>query len=197
LEWFRLGNLFDFQNGYAFKSDWFKDNGIRLLRNKNIGIGEIIWEDVARIPSHYKSEFERFSLNQGDLVLSLDRPIISSGLKLSFIRQKDLPALLLQRVARVKPLTNIINLHYLYYWFLSKYFLNIIDPGRSLGVPHISTTQLKKLVIALPPIDEQKRIILKLNELMVFCNHLETQIKESKENVDMLIQSILQEAFTA
>ena len=89
-----------FQNGYAFKSEWFQDEGVRLLRNQNVSHGELRWDDVKHISSDMATEFQRFELEKGDIVLSLDRPLISTGLKLARVRANDLPCLLLQRVAR-------------------------------------------------------------------------------------------------
>ncbi|WP_054628430.1 restriction endonuclease subunit S, partial [Cronobacter sakazakii] len=158
-EWCRLGVLFYFLNGYAFKSEWFSDNGIRLVRNANISHGHINWADSARLPESRLSEFEGFSLNVGDIVISLDRPIINSGLKYAFIRECDLPCLLLQRVAKFNSVGNMILSGFLSKWLESNYFINAIDPGRSNGVPHISTKQLEMTLFPLLSQNEQDKII--------------------------------------
>ena len=56
---------------------------------------------------------------------------------------------------------------------------------------------IKNMPIMFPPLNEQKRIVAKVDELMSLCDQLENQIQESKENADMLMQSVLQEAFAA
>jgi type I restriction enzyme S subunit len=112
------------QNGYAFKSKWFSDSGIKLLRNANIGHDEICWENVAKIPSDRSKEFERFSLCEGDIIISLDRPLISTGLKSSRVRKSDLPCLLLQRVGRFQILSkDKIDENFLFMWLNSPEFI--------------------------------------------------------------------------
>ena len=78
------------QNGYAFKSGWFSKEGVRLLRNANIGHGEIRWNDVVHLPEDRLLEFDRFQLNEGDIVLTLDRPFIVTGTKVARISADDL-----------------------------------------------------------------------------------------------------------
>jgi hypothetical protein len=60
-----LGEWATVQSGYAFKSEWFSDDGIRLARNVNVGHGALEWTDVARIPSEQRREFQRFELAEG------------------------------------------------------------------------------------------------------------------------------------
>ncbi|CCK07919.1 MULTISPECIES: restriction endonuclease subunit S [Cronobacter] len=180
-EWCRLGVLFYFLNGYAFKSEWFSDNGIRLVRNANISHGHINWADSARLPESRLSEFEGFSLNVGDIVISLDRPIINSGLKYAFIRECDLPCLLLQRVAKFNSVGNMILSGFLSKWLESNYFINAIDPGRSNGVPHISTKQLEMTLFPLLSQNEQDKIISKANELIQVCDTLKSRLQSAQQ----------------
>ncbi|HCD2400476.1 TPA: restriction endonuclease subunit S, partial [Escherichia coli] len=57
-EWCRLGSIYNFLNGYAFKSEWFTSVGLRLLRNANIAHGVTNWKDVVHIPNDMISDFE-------------------------------------------------------------------------------------------------------------------------------------------
>jgi type I restriction enzyme S subunit len=102
-EWQRVSDIVEMLNGYAFKSEWFKQSGVRLLRNLNVSHGYVDWSQPAAIDANAATEYQQFALQAGDIVLSLDRPIISTGLKYAVIRESDLPCLLLQRVARLAP----------------------------------------------------------------------------------------------
>jgi len=182
-----VADFVDFQNGYAFKSEWFSKNGIRLCRNTNVGHGTLDWGKEARVPARVASEFERFYLAEGDLVLSLDRPIISTGLKVARVQRPDLPCLLLQRVARALPDSELISLDYLFLWLQSSAFIGEIDPGRSNGVPHISTKQVKSLAMDVPPLPEQHRIVAKVDELMALCDELEAAQTTRENRRDRLV----------
>jgi len=152
--WCRLGEVITFLNGYAFESHKFSETGVRLVRNVNVGHGTIAWDDVARYPERELVSLDRFKLEAGDLVVSLDRPIIATGLKVALIREVDLPSMLLQRVACIRE-RSAVNVEYIYRWMLSDEFMGRINPGRSMGVPHISTTQLEQLYFPLPGDHEQ------------------------------------------
>lgn len=193
--WCRLGKIVEFLNGYAFKSEWFKEDGVRLLRNVNIGINELTWNDIAYIQQAKADEFKVYYLKEGDIILSLDRPIISAGLKISKIKKSDTPCLLLQRVLKIQPI--YVNNEYIYRWFNSDLFINRINPGRSIGIPHISHNDVSRVLIPIPPLSEQTRIVQKLDELMQICDGLEESIKQSKEQNEKLLQQVLREALIA
>lgn len=195
LVWCRLGELLSLQNGYAFKSQYFTDSGVKLARNINIAHGRLNWQNLACYPIQQLEEYSSFSLQENDILISLDRPIISTGLKIAIVKKCDLPALLLQRVGRIKFDQLKINAQYLYLWFLSPLFMDEIDPGRSNGVPHISTKDIEMLQFPLPPLAEQHRIVAKVEQHMATCDALEAEVAKSHTETNRLMQTILKEAF--
>jgi len=113
----RFGKAVDLLGGYAFKSEWFTDSsGVRLVRNQNISHGELDWSDTEYLPQERVQEFEKWALRPGDLVLSLNRPFISTGLKLAWIRESDCPCLLVQRIVCLRPDPEQLLAEYLYLW---------------------------------------------------------------------------------
>ena len=136
------------------------------------------------------TELERFALREGDIVLSLDRPLITTGLKVARVRKGDLTCLLLQRVA--KPVLNDqeLDIEYFWLWLHSPEFTESIDPGRSNGVPHISTREVQRLAIVLPSLAEQKRIVSKVNELMNMCDELEAKLTQSSAVAGKLAEAV-------
>ena len=181
-----LGDVVAFQNGYAFKSEWYVDSGTRLVRCQNIGHGDLNWSDVKSLPSERYVEFERFALEAGDIVLALDRPLISTGLKVARVATDDLPALLLQRVARLTPDAKRLDPGFLWLWLRSPAFVSEIDPGRSNGVPHISTKELARIPIWLPGLEEQRRICTQLGLVLDLCDRLEGHLQDLAEEREML-----------
>jgi type I restriction enzyme S subunit len=182
------------QNGYAFKSEWFVRSGVRLLRNTNVSHGVIRWDDTACLPEDHAAEFERFRLVEGDIVLSLDRPFIVTGTKVARVRAEDLPCLLLQRVGRFQPKQGLLTPDYLFLWLHSPHFTDQIDPGRSNGVPHISSKQVEAAAILVPPLAEQHRIVAKVGELMALCDRLEAQLATAQSESRRLLEAVLHEA---
>jgi type I restriction enzyme S subunit len=190
----KIGNYRKLQNGYAFKSEWFTKTGTRLLRNANIGHGEIRWEDTVFLPEDRVSEFERFHLSEGDIVLTLDRPFIVTGTKVARVTKADLPSLLLQRVGRFVETKAGLSDDYLFLWINSPNFNDQIDPGRSNGVPHISSKQVEAAEIFVPSLAEQHRIVAKVDALMTLCDRLEASLTAADTTRRRLLEALLHEA---
>ena len=185
-----------FQTGYAFKSEWFSESGIRLARNANVGHGALDWSETVRIPESRRAEFPRFELQAGDILITLDRPIISTGVKVARVRKEDLPCLLLQRVARVEFQNDEVLPDYFFRWLLSQHFTNAIDPGRSNGVPHISHKDIEKIPFAAPPLAEQRRIVAELDAMQAEVDALKREQTATAAELDALLPALLDRAST-
>ena len=153
-----LGKVANVFTGYPFKSELYStgDQDVRLLRGDNISQGAMDWSDARKWPAEQLNDFEEYQLKEDDIVLAMDRPWIGAGLKFSQIIKSDLPALLVQRTARLRG-SNDLDIGYLKYvigspWFTS--YIKRITTG-SL-VPHISLKQIRDFPVKLPPIEEQK-----------------------------------------
>ncbi|MCB1599540.1 MAG: restriction endonuclease subunit S [Xanthomonadales bacterium] len=188
-----VGDHIEFQNGYAFKSQWFKPSGMRLCRNVNVSHGVVDWRESAFVDDDIAKEFERFALSEGDIVLSLDRPLIATGLKVARIRESDLPCLLLQRVAKPVRKHDRLDMSYFFLWLNSSEFVDSIDPGRSNGVPHIFTKQVLLLPFILPPLAAQRRIIAKVDQLMALVDELEVRLSASRASAAKLLSGLVTE----
>ena len=190
-----LGDFASIQSGYAFKSEWFEPDGIRLVRNVNIAHGVITWSQTVRVSEARRPEFERFELRVGDILVSLDRPVISSGVKAAVVRETDVPSLLLQRVGRV--LTHDLGLdsEYLFLWLQSPLFAAAIDPGRSNGVPHVSPKDLERVPFERPSMTTQKTMVERGRRLLSTQRRLDFLWRQTAAESDALMQSFLSIAF--
>ncbi|MFD8975989.1 restriction endonuclease subunit S [Streptomyces sp. NPDC059593] len=143
-----VGEVAAVDSGPAFKSAHFggPDEGIRLLRGDNIEPGALRWGRTKTWPESMLPGHEHLAVQEGDLILGMDRPLISSGLKLARARPSDLPALLVQRVARMRP--HSINGAYLYHWLSSFQFQQHLK-GSATGtqLPHVNLKSIKEFKV--------------------------------------------------
>ncbi|MCW5625838.1 MAG: restriction endonuclease subunit S [Burkholderiales bacterium] len=166
-----LGDHIDLLTGFAFKSDEFVSEGdaTRLCRGANVLPQCIDWSDVRYWPNDRVSEFGRFRLADGDIVLAMDRPWISTGLKVARIGPADLPALLVQRVARIRPLEKLI-LEYVYGVLCHRRFaLHCNSAKTETLVPHISPHDIRSFPVLLAPLQEQKRFAVLASQHSSIC----------------------------
>lgn len=153
----RLGYLIQLLTGFAFASDGFSHNekGVPLLRGINVTPSGIRWDAVVRWERKSGDRFEEFQLQAGDIVLGMDRPIIGPGVRAAPVQEKDLPALLVQRVARLRPTTRV-DARFLLLLLQTRIFADYMAPIFSgVSVPHLSPKQIKGFKVMLPPLDEQ------------------------------------------
>jgi type I restriction enzyme S subunit len=165
------------------------------VRNINIGHGQINWNNLARIPEQRRNEFGRFELSIGDILISLDRPIISTGVKVARVYPEDIPCLLLQRVGRVFFKTSDILPDFFFAWLQSPCFIDAIDPGRSNGVPHISPKDIEEIPFTPPSMHEQQNIVSYLISLESKLDALRRHQAETAAELDAILPAVLERAF--
>ncbi len=66
--------------------------------------------------------------------------------------------------------------------------------GTSLSMKNVSRAVIYALVIPLPPLAEQQRIVAKVDELMALCDKLETQLTITQTESHRLLEALLHEA---
>jgi len=69
-------------------------------------------------------------------------------------------------------------------------FQSTTGAGRE-GLPKY---KLEQFVLPIPPLPEQQRIVTKLDQLMQYCDDLETSIRKSQQQNVLLLQQVLREA---
>lgn len=140
----------DLLAGYPIKSTDYTEQGIKICGGLIIMPDRIDWANCKHLS--YADGYERYLLKEEDIVIALDRSWINDGFKIGKIHKSDLPALLIQRTARVRGLD--LNQNYLYSVLRSQAFKNHCKVTGSL-VPHISSNDIMNFNVPIPPIDIQ------------------------------------------
>lgn len=171
----QLVYLVSLLSGFAAQSEHFsrEDRDIRLLRGVNISPNGLRWDDVVRWPAREAGKLKRYLMRPGDIVLGMDRPWISDGLRIATIQEQDCPCLLVQRVARLRVGAHLSS-RYLKMALQSKRFQSHLEPETTgVSVPHISGEQILSFRVPLPSLERQDSIsaslcseISKLEELI-------------------------------
>ena len=181
--------------GNAFKSKEFTDSGIPLLRGQNIEPGSLRWTDTKYFPENKLEKYSHLFINENDIILAMDRPIVSAGLKLARAKTSDLPCVLVQRVARIRGNEAVLD-DYLYFLLKEPSFSNYLVPNQTgSDIPHISGKQIQAYKVAIPSLKEQKEIVRLVDQYFTFADTIEAQVKKAQARVDNLTQSILAKAF--
>lgn len=89
------------------------------------------------------------------------------------------------------PKNDQVDMSYFMSRLTSPEFVDSINPGRSNGVPHISTRQVQRLAFILPPIEAQRRIVAKVDYLMALVDELEAQLANSRATAAKVLEAVV------
>lgn len=191
-----IGSVAKVQSGFAFKSSSFQQKGVRLLRNTNVLPGRVYWDESVFLNETEGANFPDYVLNAGDVLISLDRPIISTGTKVARVGDVDLPSLLVQRVGRFLIDSERLDADYLFAYLQTDSFASKISGhDQSLGVPHISPSQVEALQLPLPSLRVQKRLAKRLNEIAGVWDEVVSAIHAQMSDLKRLPSAILARSF--
>ena len=67
----RVGDYVKIKSGFAFKSEWWQDEGCPVVKIKDIDNGEIVITDLDFVSEEHTKKAKSFLLNEGDLVIAM------------------------------------------------------------------------------------------------------------------------------
>ena len=184
----RLGDVCDILNGFAFKSEQYVDDGIRIIRIANVQKGYI--EDSTPVFYPFDSrEAKKYSLEEGDMLMSLTGNV-GRAAKLS---KEFLPAALNQRVACLRIKDGVtLDKAFLFNLLNSDYFeQQCIAASKGVAQKNMSTEWLKEYEIPMFPMEQQKVIASVLDKV----TELISLRKEQLAKLDQLVKSRFIELF--
>jgi type I restriction enzyme S subunit len=170
--WVKLGDVIDFINGYAFKSDEYIEHGVGVVRMSDMKSGGIIQDHMKFVSSdRLETLADAFQVKPGNIVMGMTGATLGKPC----VNKTSETFLLNQRIGKIVP--RGIDPDYLLQvlFYLEPSFMRM---SFGTGVNNLSTQQIKESLIPLPPASEQKLIVTKLNELFTICDQLEIDMHE-------------------
>lgn len=164
-EWkdYRLGELIEVINGYAFKSSNFidekRDSTLPVIKIKNVANGDVHLNDCQY--HLFDRSLERFKVTKGDILIALtgNHPEVMTQVVGEVSRFKlDKEALLNQRVAKL--VAKSIDEKFLYYFLKDDNTHDYLasQSAGSANQANISKSDIESVPILLPPPQEQRNI---------------------------------------
>ena len=188
----KLWEICSLQNWYAFKSKEYVKYGFFVMRIKNVQKWYVNLSDPQYIPLDRENEFKKFILEEWDILVSLTGNIWRVWL----ITPTQLPAVLNQRVGRIKLTDNNVDFSYLFHFLNSDLFENaMMVLGSWAAQKNISLSAISDFSIPLPPLDIQKSIVAKLDDAIQSIDQSLSILDGNLSKLDALWQSSLSESF--
>lgn len=188
---YKVGEISDVLTGFPFPSSHYTDSGVRLLRGSNVKRGVTDWsEDITQYWPIISSDIKKYELKVGDIVISMDGSLV--GRSFAQLDKSDLPAVLLQRVARVR--SSDVDQNYLKQWICSEMFTAHCDAVKTVtAIPHISPDDIKTFRFVAPKCKKEQK------QLSGILKDMEVEIQILNEKLTKLImfkKGMMQELLT-
>lgn len=166
------------------------ENGTPLITAKNVRMGQLNREPREYVSnSTYVEWMTRGFPRIGDLFFTTEAPLANVC-----INDIDEPFALAQRVICLQPISQI-NTKYLELAIRSKPVQEMIDRnGTGMTAKGIKASKLKPLAIPFPPIEEQDRIVDKVQQLDAICASLASSLKQAEETKLNLADGLVRQA---
>ncbi|MGD0329874.1 MAG: restriction endonuclease subunit S [Nitrososphaeria archaeon] len=159
----KLGDCIETLKGFAFKSQWYTDKGVPLIKVSDFSDDSISTENITFIPEHIAKDFDRYRIRENDIIIqtvgSWPRNPKSVVGKAILVPRNCNNSLLNQNAVKIIPNRNIDN-NFLFYLLRSKQFKDyIINTAQgAANQASITLESIKNFKFVLPDFDSQKKI---------------------------------------
>ncbi|MBK1640425.1 hypothetical protein CKO12_00710 [Chromatium okenii] len=148
-----------------------------------------ISDKIEQLESNEAPSRARKLLQKGTVIYSTVRPYLLNIAIIDYFFDPE--PIASTAFAILHPFNRISN-RYLFYWLRSAPFTTYVQENmKGMAYPAINDDKFYNGLIALPPAEEQKRIVAKVDQLMTLLDQLETQQQERNSQQAALAQSSL------
>jgi restriction endonuclease S subunit/very-short-patch-repair endonuclease len=194
--WCRFQDLIkDLRYGTSKKCDY--GLGVNpVLRIPNVSKGKIDLDNLKSTNLSDK-EINDLALNAGDILLIRSNGSVNLVGRSAAIDEIGVGYSFAGYLVRARVFYYKIDTQFLHLFLESPFIRTSIEgPIRTTsGVKNINSTEISQLLIAMPPLEEQKAIVQKVNALMALCDTLEKEIETHQTTQEHWMQSCLKEVF--
>ncbi|MEW8495929.1 MAG: restriction endonuclease subunit S [Candidatus Thiodiazotropha taylori] len=167
------------------------DTGVDLIRVCDIRDGVIDWSSLRKVSIEIDHDYRRSRVSQGDILVTIVGAIGRVG-----IVDRDTNANIARAIARVAVDESLSIPMYIHAW-LSSPVLQwwLVNSSKEVARKTLNLKELKEAPVAIPHLNEQIKIVRRIEQLFTFANQIEQRVKDAQSRVNHLTQSILAKAF--
>ncbi|WP_264812409.1 restriction endonuclease subunit S, partial [Gluconacetobacter sacchari] len=169
-----------------------KRGDIRYIRITDIQDNDVEWNNVPYLVTLPK-DIEKYELNKGDLVFARTGATVGKSHLFDTLPYRSVFA---SYLIRVRCNEKFLCPTYAKWFFQSpQYWKQINDGAEGTGQPNFNGTKLAHLVVPLPPLAEQRRIVAKLDSLTARIARARAELERARKNAEHIRIATLGRAF--
>ena len=166
-KWVRWGNL-SFSIQYGYNAPAKKSGRIRMVRISDIQGGKVIWDSIPFCDIK-EEEIPTYLLSSNDILFARTGGTVGKSYIVKEIPEEAIYAGYLIRTRY----SDMLCPEYLYYFMQTHLYWTQLRNGTiATAQPNCNGQTLSKMILPLPPLAEQKRIVAKIEELLPLCDRL-------------------------
>ncbi|MCP4199616.1 MAG: restriction endonuclease subunit S, partial [Proteobacteria bacterium] len=166
----------------------YVDEGVKFLRSQNIWNDGLRIEGIVRIPQSINEKMSNTIVQPKDILLNITGASIGRS---SLVPDDFDIGNVSQHVAIIRLVDPSIR-RFLHICLISPLVQQtIIDVQVGISREGLSMTRLRRFMLPLPPLAEQKRIVAKVDQLMALCDALEAKLGQAEVEGRVLVEAVL------
>jgi len=188
--WFSIDQLTSVVTDGEHITPTRSSSGVLLLSARNVLNGRLALEDVDYVPEEeYRRISQRLSIQEGDVLLSCSGTVgrtcvVPAGMRFGLVR-----SVAVLRTVHVVP-------EFLCFQLQSPFGQSQIDDRKTqTAQANLFQGKIRQLVVAVPPIDEQRRIVAEAERRLSLIRSVETEVDANLKRAQALRRATLAKAF--
>ena len=191
-EWVRAQTMVSMISGTSYKKGDIKQEGIRVIRGGNIDVPNVVLKDDDVFLNASHRDIEK-SLKCGDIVIVASTGSSTDIGRAGFVIE-DMPAVQIGAFLRIiRPVSqDVVQLLRLV--FESDYYRSRIRLlAKGTNINNVKEAYITEMLIPLPPLAEQRRIVAKVDELMPLVEKY-GELEDAREALDAALPDRLRKS---
>ena len=179
--------------GAQLPSSEFVESGVPVLAIGNVQWNGISYENLKYVTEEKAKQLERYKVAAGDVLFTRSGTVGRAAV----VPPEADDWLISYHLLRVRADFSVCIPEYLYLVFRGEVGIHERIAGRARGATRagFNTTLLKTLPIPLAPLEEQRRIVARIEALFAQADILEAQVATTRRRLEQVDQAILARAF--
>jgi type I restriction enzyme S subunit len=161
--WARISDVLLFQEGPGIMAVDFRNTGVPLIRISGLQSDRVTLQGCNYLDREkVKKKWNHFRLEDGDICISTSASLD----KVAVVDEEAVGAVPYTGIIRFKSY-GVFNLSYFRFFVQTSFYANQIRKYSAGGtIKHYGPSHLRKMIIPVPPLMEQQRIVQRLEELL-------------------------------
>ena len=155
--WIRLGHLFQHNTGKALNGSNQRGTPYEYITTSNLYWNQFVLDKLRQMP-FTDEELDKCTVRKGDLLVCEGGDVGRSA-----IWNYDYHIRIQNHIHRLRAYIPVCTMFFYYTLYLYKH-IGLIG-GKGIGIQGLSSNALHKLLLPLPPINEQQRVVDSINNL--------------------------------